>query len=75
MDEPVDYGKTADYLQRTRGLPSVAVLTQCYSSWLDNTKAKFLLGWRLAYDLARLIEEAWTYQRDADDTRKVWCPG
>ena len=45
MDEPVDYGKMAEYLRRTRGLPSVAVRTQCYSNWLDNTKAKFLLGW------------------------------
>ena len=75
MDEPVDYGEMAEYLYRTRGLPSVEVRTQCYSNWLDNTKAKFLLGWRPAYDLARLLEEAWTYQRDADDTRKVWYPG
>jgi UDP-glucose 4-epimerase len=75
MDEPVDYGKMAEYLHRTRGLPSVEVQTQCYSNWLDNTKAKFLLGWRPAYDLPRLIEEAWTYQRDADEPRKVWYPG
>ena len=75
MDEPVDYGKLAEYLHRTRNLPSVAVRTQCYSNWLDNTKARFLLGWRPAYDLPRLIEETWTYQRDADDRRKVWYPG
>jgi UDP-glucose 4-epimerase len=75
MDEPVDYGEMAEYLRRTRGLPSVAVQTQCYSNWLDNTKAKFLLGWRPAYDLPRLVEEAWTYQRDADDPRKIWYPG
>ena len=75
MDEPVDYGKLAEYLAQTRGLPSVAIRTQFYSNWLDNTKAKFLLGWRPAYDLPRLVEAAWTYQRGADDPRKVWYPG
>ena len=75
MDEPVDYGKLAEYLHRTRGLPSVEVRTQCYSNWLDNTKAKFLLGWRPAYDLVRLIEEAWTYRRATDEPRKIWYPG
>jgi UDP-glucose 4-epimerase len=34
-----------------------------------------LLGWRPTYDLARLIDEAWDYQRLADDPRKVWYPG
>ena len=75
MDEPVDYARVAEYLRQTRGLPSVKVLTQCYSNWLDNTKAKFLLGWRPVYDLPRLIDEAWAYQRAADDPRKVWYPG
>ena len=75
MDEPVDYGKMAEYLRRTRGRPSVAVRTQCYSNWLDNTKAKFLLGWRPAYDLPRLVEEAWTYQRGADDPRQGLVSG
>jgi UDP-glucose 4-epimerase len=75
MDEPVDYGKMAEYLHKTRGLPSVEVRTSCYSNWLDNAKAKFLLGWRPVYDLRRLIEEAWAYQRDADDPRKIWYPG
>ena len=46
-----------------------------YSTWLDNTKAKFLLGWRPAYDLRRLIDEAWDYRRSSDDPRKVWYPG
>lgn len=75
MDEPVDYGKVAEYLRQTRRLPSVAIRTQCYSNWLDNTKAKFLLGWRPAYDLHRLIDEAWEYRRSPDDPRKVWYPG
>ena len=75
MDEPVDYGEVANYLQRTRGLPAVEIKTPFRSTWLDNTKAKFLLGWRPHYDLARLIEEAWTYQRAKDDPRKIWYPG
>jgi nucleoside-diphosphate-sugar epimerase len=75
MDEPVDYRAVADYLARTRGLPSVNVPTEFYSNWLDNTKAKFLLGWRPVYDLPRLIDAAWDYQRAADDPRKVWYPG
>jgi nucleoside-diphosphate-sugar epimerase len=75
MDEPVDYGVVADYLARTRGLPSVPVPTPFWSTWLDNTKAKFLLGWRPHYDLPRLIEASWTYQRRPDEPRIVWYPG
>lgn len=75
MDEPVDYGKLAEHLARTRGLPSVGVVTPYRSTWLDNTKAKFLLGWRPRYDLARLTDEAFSYQRADDDPRQVWYPG
>ena len=75
MDEPVDYQQVADYLRQTRGLPSAEIKTPYHSTWLDNTKAKFLLGWRPRYDLQRLIEEAWSYQRDAADSRHVWYPG
>jgi nucleoside-diphosphate-sugar epimerase len=75
MDEPVDYQQVADYLRQTRGLPCVEIKTPYHSTWLDNTKAKFLLGWRPRYDLKRLIEEAWTYQRDAADPRQIWYPG
>ena len=45
------------------------------STWLDNSKAKFLLGWRPRYDLARLIDAAYDYQRAADDPRVIWYPG
>jgi len=45
------------------------------SIWLDNTKTKFLLGWRPQYDLAQLIDAAFDYQRAADDPRIVWYPG
>ena len=75
MDEPVNYQQVADYLQQTREIPSVEIKTPYWSNWLDNTKAKFLLGWRPQFDLKRLIEEAWTYSRREDDPRKVWYPG
>jgi nucleoside-diphosphate-sugar epimerase len=75
MDEPVNYRKVAEHLAQTRGLPSVDIPLPVHSTWLDNTKAKFLLGWRPAYDLTRLIDEAWDYRRASDDPRKVWYPG
>jgi UDP-glucose 4-epimerase len=75
MDEPVDYQQVANYLQQTRGLPSVEVQTPYWSTWLDNTKAKFLLGWRPRFDLKRLIDGAWAYRRGQDDPRVIWYPG
>lgn len=75
MDEPVDYGEVGKYLAETRGLPTVEIMTPHYSTWLDNAKAKFLLGWRPEYDLKRLIDSAWDYRRAADDPRKIWYPG
>jgi UDP-glucose 4-epimerase len=75
MDEPVDYGEVAAYLSETRGLPWVEIRTDFHSTWLDNTKAKFLLGWRPIYDLSRLIDGAWDYQRAESDPRIVWYPG
>lgn len=75
MDEPVDYRIVADYLHETRGLPSVDVPTPFHRTWLDNTKAKFLLDWRPEYDLARLVDAAWDYERSADEPRKIWYPG
>ena len=75
MDEPVDYAEMAAYLHETRNLPSVDVPTQYHATWLDNTKAKFLLGWRPAYDLKKLVDSAFDYERAEDDPRKVWYPG
>ncbi len=75
MDEPVDYSAVRDYLAATRGLPSVEISTDFHSTWLDNTKAKFLLGWKPEYDLRKLIDAAWDYRRSADDPRRVWYPG
>jgi nucleoside-diphosphate-sugar epimerase len=75
MDEPVDYGALADHLARTRGLPSVQVPTPYHSTWLDNAKAKFVLGWKPRYDLSRLTDEAFAYTRSANDPRTIWYPG
>jgi nucleoside-diphosphate-sugar epimerase len=75
MDEPVDYAEVSRYLAETRGLPAVEIQTPYHSTWLDNAKARFLLGWRAEYDLKKLIEAAWNYQRAPDDPRVVWYPG
>src|SRR5262249_23729430 len=75
MDEPVDYRALAEHLKKTRGLPSVPIETHYHSTWLDNTKAKFRLGWRPRYDLERLVDAAYDYRRAPDDPRKVWYPG
>ncbi len=75
MDEPVDYGDLGAYLSRSRGLPTVGIRTPYHSVWLDNTKARLLLGWRPRYDLRRLTDEAWDYQRSPADPRIVWYPG
>ena len=75
MNEPVNYRVVADYLAKTRGLPSADISTPYRSTWLDNDKAKFLLGWRPHYDTPRLIEAAWTYRRSPDDSRQIWYPG
>lgn len=75
MDEPVDYEQVAKYLLETRGMRPVEIETPYWSTWLDNTKAKFMLGWRPGFDFKRLIDEAWGYQRSEGDPRKVWYPG
>lgn len=75
MDEPVDYRAVADYLWATRGLPSVDIVTTYHSTWLDNSKAKFVLGWRPQYDLGKIIDAAWGYQRAENDPRVIWYPG
>ena len=75
MDEPVDYREVGAYLSSSRGLPTVEIQTDFHSTWLDNSKAKFLLGWRPEVDLPTLIDRAWDYQRAAEDPRKIWYPG
>jgi nucleoside-diphosphate-sugar epimerase len=75
MDEPVDYREVGNYLAATRGFPTVDVPTPYHSTWLDNAKAKFLLGWRPRYGLPQLIDAAWDYERSPEQPRKVWYPG
>ncbi|MCA1439478.1 NAD(P)-dependent oxidoreductase [Ensifer sp. IC4062] len=75
MDRPVDYGEVATYLARTRGLASVDIESSFHSNWMDNSKAKYLLNWRPDYDMERLIDSAWQYERSQDDPRIVWYPG
>ena len=55
--------------------PTVRIRTPYLSTWLDNAKAKFLLGWRPHYDLERMTDAAYDYERAADDPRVVWYPG
>ena len=75
MDEPVDYSEMSRYLTASRGLPSVEIKTAYHSTWLDNTKAKLILGWRPEYDMQKMIDSAWDYMRPKDDPRKIWYPG
>jgi len=75
MDEPVDYGVVGEYLSTTRKLPLVNVSTPYHSTWLDNAKARFLLGWKPAYDTKALVEAAFSYQRSPVDPRVIWYPG
>ena len=75
MDEPMHYGRVAEYLKLSRGLPSVAIHTPYHSTWLDNSKAKSLLDWRPVYDMIRLVDESYDYVRTPDNPRKVWYPG
>jgi len=75
MDRPVDYGELADYLARTRGLDSIEIPSGFQSNWMDNSKAKYLLDWQPRYDLEKLVDSAWAYERGAEDPRVVYYPG
>ena len=75
MDRPVDYGEVAAYLKRTRGLDSINIPSAFHSNWMDNSKARFELDWQPEYDLERLVDAAWTYERSPSDPRRVWYPG
>ena len=75
MDEPVDYGEMGKYLSASHGLPCVEIKTPYHSTWLDNTKAKLLLGWRPEYDMQKMVNSAFDFVRADNDPRKVWYPG
>lgn len=75
MTDPVDYGAVAAYLSQTRGLDSMRIETPFHSNALDNAKARLMLDWEPEYDFQKLIEAAFTYERAANDVRKVWYVG
>lgn len=75
MDSPVDYGDVSKYLKESRGIESVPVKTEYHSTWLDNSKAKFLLDWQPNIGLKKLIDLSWDYEREVNDPRKIWYPG
>lgn len=75
MDRPVDYGDVADLLEASGNRQRRDVATSFHSNWLDNSKARMVLGWQPEIDLKRLVERAWSYRRAADDPRIVWYPG
>lgn len=74
MTRPVDYGEVAQHLA-ARGFSGVEIRTPFHSNMLDNAKARQLLDWTPHYDLARLVDAAFDYQRAPDDVRKVWYVG
>jgi len=75
MNQPVDYGAVAERLEQMQGMAPARIETPYHSNWLDNTKARHALGWHPQYDLERLVDEAFSYQRAPDDPRKVWYVG
>ncbi|HEV7281644.1 MAG TPA: hypothetical protein VGN57_15690 [Pirellulaceae bacterium] len=75
LDEPVDYGKLAEHLRQTQGMTPGEIRRPYRSTWVDNAKAKFLLGWRPAYDYRRMADEAFDDVRSPDEPRKIWSPG
>jgi UDP-glucose 4-epimerase len=75
MDEPVDYRVVTDHLRRTRGMPAVDEETPYHSTWLDNAKARLLLGWKPEVDQIALVERAYAYRRAARDPRTIHYPG
>lgn len=75
MDEPVNYGRLANYLKETRGYSVMEIRTGFFSNWLDNAKARLTLDWCPAVDLQGLIESAWNHVRPGNDPRTIWYPG
>jgi UDP-glucose 4-epimerase len=53
----------------------VEIKSSFYSNALSNAKARAFLGWQPQYDLKALIEAAFSYERAADDPRKIWYAG
>jgi UDP-glucose 4-epimerase len=75
MSDPLDYGVLAQILKDRHGLSPIEIPTPFHSNWLDNTKARHLLGWAPSVDLEALVERAWTYKRTDNEVRNIWYPG
>ena len=75
MNEPVEYGVVVAHLKKSRSLDAKTVPSPMYSNWLDNSKARQLLGWRPEVDVRQMIDLAWAHERPASDPRKIWYPG
>jgi nucleoside-diphosphate-sugar epimerase len=75
MSEPVDYRQAADIAAHVAGLAPCEIDTPFHSNWLDNSKARKVLGWEPEIDLAGLFDRAWRYRRAEDDPRIIWYPG
>jgi len=75
MDEPVDYGTLGQMLKASRGLEPIEIDTPFHSNWLDNSKARMVLGWAPEIGLEQLADRAWQYERADNDPRIVWYPG
>jgi UDP-glucose 4-epimerase len=75
MTRPIDYGEVAAYLETSRGLRGIRINSPFHSNLLDNAKARLRLDWEPAYDMQKLIDEAYDYERAENDIRKVWYVG
>jgi len=75
MNEPVDYGIVGGMLKTRNGLDPVEIDTPFHSNWLDNSKARMVLGWKPEIGLEELADRAWRYKRKDNDPRVVWYPG
>lgn len=75
MDEPVDYAVAAVLIGQRTGAARIEVPTPYFSTWLDNGKAKQLLGWQPAYALADLIDAAWSFKRNEGEIPAIRYPG
>tara|TARA_R110002020_G_scaffold109430_11_gene253084 strand:- start:431 stop:1411 length:981 start_codon:yes stop_codon:yes gene_type:complete len=75
MDRPVDYGAVGRLLKESGGLEPIEIDTPFHSNWLDNSKARMVLGWAPEVGLEQLADRAWRYEREENDPRVVWYPG
>ncbi len=75
MNRPVDYQELADYIKKSKGYDAVQVKTEYHSTWMDNSKAKLFLGWEPKYDLEKLVDESFFYQREPNDPRIIYYKG